>query len=244
MELATPELPDTRAAAALPLRSRGRVIGALLVHSDRPGAFDQDLLVALQTMADQIAVALENARLFTEVEEALEAERQAYGELSRQAWADLLRERSGLSYICDAQGVVSPSKGRRQSELTQAAQTRRTVQIDRSTVDIPIEIRGHVAGVVRLRKPDHTGPWTTEEIELMESLATELGQALESARLYEDTQRRAARERLVGEVSTRMRESMDVEMVLRTAAEEIRQALDLDGFLIRLATDDSDGGSA
>jgi GAF domain-containing protein len=242
--LATPELPETRAEAALPLRSRGQVIGALTVQSERPGAFDPDLLAALQTMADQVAVALDNARLFTELEEALEAERQAYGELSRQAWAELLREQAGLSFLCDARGVVSQSTDPPQSEMMEAAQVGRTVQVDGSTVDIPVAIRGHVAGVVRLRKPDDTAVWTREEIELMEALTEELGQALESARLYEDTQRRAAREQLVGEVSTRVRESMDLETVLRTAATEIRQALDLDGFVIRLATQDSDGDSA
>jgi GAF domain-containing protein len=244
VQLATPELPETRAEAALPLRSRGQVIGALTVQSERPGAFDPDLLAALQTMADQVAVALDNARLFTELEEALEAERQAYGELSRQAWAELLREQAGLSFLCDARGVVSQSTDPPQPEMMEAAQVGRTVQVDGSTVDIPVAIRGHVAGVVRLRKPDDTAVWTREEIELMEALTEELGQALESARLYQDTQRRAAREQLVGEVSTRVRESMDLETVLRTAATEIRQALDLDGFVIRLATQDSDGDSA
>jgi GAF domain-containing protein len=78
----------------------------------------------------------------------------------------------------------------------------------------------------------------------METITERLGVALESARLYEDTQRRAAREQLVGEVTTRVRESMDLETVLKTAATEIRQAMELDGFVIRLATQDSDGDSA
>jgi len=244
VRLATPELPETRAEAALPLRSRGQVIGALTVHSDQPDAFDQAILAVLQTIADQVAVALDNARLLTEAEEALEAERRAYGELSRQAWADMLRARPDLGYFCDAQGVVSPSTGQRRPEMMQAAQAGRTVQGNSSTVDIPVEIRGHVAGVVRLRKPDDAVSWTPEEIDLMEALTEELGEALESARLYQDTQRRAAREQLVGEVTTRVRESLDLETVLRTAATEIRQALELDGFLIRLAPQDSNGDSA
>jgi GAF domain-containing protein len=215
-----------------------------MVHSIHPGAFDRTFLAALQTMADQVAVALDNARLFTELEEVVETERQAYGEISRQAWAELLRDRSGLGYLCDARGVVSLSKDQRRPEMMDVFRTEQTVQVDGATVDIPIKIRGHVAGAVRLRKSDDTASWAPEEIELMETITERLGVALESARLYEDTQRRAAREQLVGEVTTRVRESMDLETVLKTAATEIRQAMELDGFVIRLATQDSDGDSA
>ena len=60
-----PELPDIRSECALPLRSRSKVLGALTVQSNETSAFDQDTITALQTMADQVAIGLENARLFT-----------------------------------------------------------------------------------------------------------------------------------------------------------------------------------
>jgi GAF domain-containing protein len=66
-----------------------------------------------------------------------------------------------------------------------------------------------------------------------------LGQALESARLYQDTQRRAARERLVGEVTARMRETLDMDAVLQTAVQQMRQALGLHDVTIRLEGADS-----
>jgi GAF domain-containing protein len=68
-----PDLPDTRSEAAIPMRSRGRVLGALSVQSTKGAAFDQDTIVVLQTMADQVAVAVDNARLFAAAQEALEA---------------------------------------------------------------------------------------------------------------------------------------------------------------------------
>jgi len=67
--------------------------------------------------------------------------------------------------------------------------------------------------------------------------------ALESARLYQDIQRRAAQERMVGEVTARMRESLDIETVLKTTASEIRDALDLDNLVIQLAPPETDGAS-
>ena len=61
-----PFLPLTRSEIALPLIAHGQVIGAMTIQSVMPSAFTKMDITALQTMADQIANALENARLFTE----------------------------------------------------------------------------------------------------------------------------------------------------------------------------------
>jgi GAF domain-containing protein len=63
VHFANPDLPHTRSEMALPLRVGERVIGALDVQSTEPNAFDDNDLVVLQTMADQLATALENATL-------------------------------------------------------------------------------------------------------------------------------------------------------------------------------------
>ncbi len=59
-----PLLPDTRSELALPLRSSSGVIGVLDVQSQQPSAFGEEDISVLQTMADQLTVAIENARLF------------------------------------------------------------------------------------------------------------------------------------------------------------------------------------
>jgi PAS domain S-box-containing protein len=66
-----PLLPDTRSEMALPLISRGRVIGAMTVQSAEASAFSDEDASALQSMADQLANAIENARLFQERERRL-----------------------------------------------------------------------------------------------------------------------------------------------------------------------------
>ena len=65
-------------------------------------------------------------------------------------------------------------------------------------------------------------------------MAEQLGLALESARLYQETQRRAAREQLVGEIGSRVRETLDLETMLKTTVQEVRQALDLPEVVVRL----------
>lgn len=62
-------LPATQSELAVPLKIGQRVIGVLDVQSDELNAFDLDDAAVLQTLGDQVAVAIENARLFTELEE-------------------------------------------------------------------------------------------------------------------------------------------------------------------------------
>jgi GAF domain-containing protein len=68
--LANPLLPNTRSEAAFPLVARGRLLGVLDVQSDREDRFGPDLLDVFMTLAGQVAVSLENARLFRETEQA------------------------------------------------------------------------------------------------------------------------------------------------------------------------------
>jgi GAF domain-containing protein len=231
-----PDLPETRSEMALPLRVRGETIGALDVQSVEPEAFTSEDVTVLQTLADQVAVAVDNARLFAESQEALEAARRAYGELSRDAWRELLRTRSELGARYDPQSILPP-QGRQRKDVERARQQRKPIadaEGQLNTLAIPIEIRGQVIGVIDAYKPDESGEWTQEEIDLMETLTDQLGQALESARLYEDTQRRAAFERVTGEIASHFRESLEVDRILQTAASEFQQVLNLDTVEIRM----------
>jgi hypothetical protein len=108
-------------------------------------------------------------------------------------------------------------------------------------LSLPIRHLGQKLGTIVAHKPADAGDWTSQETELMEMLAEQLSLALDSARLYQETQRRAVQERLVGEATARMRETLDIETVLRTTASEMRRALDLDNLVIRLATPETDG---
>jgi PAS domain S-box-containing protein len=67
-----PLLPGTRSEMALPLISRGQVIGAVTVQSSRVAAFSAEDITVLQTMADQLANAIRNARLFQGICSTLE----------------------------------------------------------------------------------------------------------------------------------------------------------------------------
>jgi GAF domain-containing protein len=229
---------------ALPLRARGEVIGALDVQSTEPGAFSQEDVAVLQTLADQVAVALSNARLFRQAQESLVAERRAYGEISRQAWEEMVRRRIERGFLCDEEGIVplglDPSTADLRLTMEQAAQAGQVIVGD--SLSVPIPVRDQVVGALNFRKAEVGEPWTDEEVTLLQNMADQLGQALESARLYQDTQRRAAREQLIGEVTARMRETLDIDAVLRTAVREIGESLALHDITVRLEAEDDGVG--
>jgi GAF domain-containing protein/HAMP domain-containing protein len=237
VRLATSELPETRSEAALPLRVRGRVIGALTVQSSLPAAFDEEIVSVFQTMADQIAIALENARLLAESRAALEAAGRAYGELSREAWAGLLQARPDVGYRSGEAGVTR-AEGAWRSEMERALQEEAVVQSDgdgeKSALALPIRVRGQVIGVLGTSRPAEAGEWKNEEVALLEELTAQLGEALESARLYRDTQRRAAHEQLMGHVVDRMRRTVDMDALMQVTIQEMASALGASSAFVQL----------
>jgi GAF domain-containing protein len=233
-----PDVTDTRSEITLPLQAHGEIIGALSAQSTEAHAFDDEDLSVMQILADQMAMAISNARLFQQVQESLEAERQAYGELSREAWAEIVRTRPGLGYRYE-EGGVAPLAGQplSQSERGGDGVERRSELVEElPELALPVRVRGQVIGTINAHKPGDMSEWTAQEIALMETLTEQLSVALESARLYQDTQRRAAREQLSGQVTARMRETLDVDTVLQTAAREMREALGLEEVEVRMGT--------
>jgi GAF domain-containing protein len=222
-----PDLPNTRSEIALPLRARGELIGVLDVQSIETRAFDEEDVVVLQTLADQIAVAIYNARLFEQAQRSLEVERQAFGEVSLEAWRQLFRRRPDLSRRHDPHRVLPQDEDRREA-IELALQKGEAIPGQRGALPalaIPLKVRDRVIGVLDAYKPEGTGAWTAEEMSTLQTLVEQMGIALDSARLYEDAQRRAARDRIMAEITTRMGESLDVDTVLRTAVHDMREAL-------------------
>ncbi len=241
-----PDMPNTRSEMALPLIAGGRVLGALDVQSTQEAAFSQEDIEVLQLLADQVAVAIESARLFAQTQEALEATRRAYGEVSRQAWAEALRTRPDLGFRSDERGVTS-AKDVWRPEMERALHEGQIVQSNNGgqPLAVPIKVRGQVVGVLDTYKPDEAGQWTSEEIALLETLTEQLSLALEGARLYEDAQRHAARERLTREITGKIRASTDLKAILRMTVTEVSKALGTSHGAIRLGTEASmttDGG--
>jgi GAF domain-containing protein len=258
----------TRSEAALPLIARGQVLGALSVQSDRVGAFDRVTVATLQTIADQVAVALDNARLYSESQQALEATRRAYGLQTREAWLELLRSRTDWGYRYADQAVM-PVQGEWRSDLAEVMQTGKImVQATEPNLDesgsaepgaaldaeptrlssrradsgepalvLPLKVREDTIGVLGFYKDSEGEVWTPGEAEFLQRLVDQLGAALESAQLYQETQRRAIREQAIRQVTERMRSAVEIETILQNTVVELAKAMGAPRAYVRLGTE-------
>ncbi len=235
--IAHPALPDTRSEAALPLLRGDRLLGVLDIESDRPHAFDKESVAILQHLADQIAVSIENVRLQSESRQALRRAERAYAEISARSWQEYIR-RAPWAGFRSATGEVTPLDKDAERDISpEVRDTIRSGQVytEGDTAVIPIQVRRQTIASLRLRKAPRS-PWGDEELRLMQAAGDQIGQALENARLYEESQKRAAREELLSASTARMRATLDLESVLQTAVRELRSALRLSEAEIRLST--------
>lgn len=221
-----PDLPNTRSEMALPLVTGGQILGALDVQSTQPSAFSEEDIVTLQILADQIAIAIQNANLFNETNKALESAKQVYGEVSREAWRKILHNQPRIGFIASPPGTAQTYSESQDPSISKAFETGDIiVGNDNLTISIPIKVRGQSIGAIRLKKSDISDPWSQDETNLAIALADQLSGALESARLYRESQQRAVRESLVSDISARISATARAEAIIRETVQELGQVI-------------------
>lgn len=235
-------LPQDWVDLALPMSVRGEVIGALHIRQGIEGAHSSEGMAVLQTLADQFAVTMSNARLYQELQDRAEEMSRTYGRLSEDVWRELLQGSGEMRERHDPEGILD-STGDLSAELAQAVREGEVITGKGALSEalaVPIKIRGEqVIGVIDARKPAGQGAWTPEELGLLQELVTQLGVALDGAQLYQDSQQRAERERVIGEISARMRETLSIDGVLQAAIREIGETLGIAEVEVRMRGEDS-----
>lgn len=236
-----PLLPETRSELALPLHSRGRVIGAMTVQSSEPEAFDAVTISAMQVLADQVAVAIDNARLFTESQAALARSRETISRYVRETWESFMATGThiaGYRYTTqeaapdDTAWLPTMEEAVQQADVAMAVEERQG-----AFLSVPLTLRGEVIGVMGLRRPPDR-EWRDDEVALARSVGDQVAQALENMRLLEETRRRALRERILRQTAERVRAQSDLDAVLKVAVEEMRRAVGATHVAIRLGTEE------
>jgi GAF domain-containing protein/ABC-type sugar transport system substrate-binding protein len=224
-----PLLPKTRSEMALPLSSRGQVLGALTIQSTQRNAFSNEDITILQSMADQLANAIANASLYEQTQTALKEMESIYHRYLMQGWSEYSQFRSASGYRRNEKGVTplgSDLLPEVQHALLDPHPTIiKTTDETQPTLVVPIKLRDYPIGAIGLKAKEEQRQWSEEEISLIEILSEQFALAAENIRLLEETQRRAEREHLVSEITTRLRTSNDPQTILQTAAGELRRAL-------------------
>jgi len=217
-----PDLPDTRSEMAIPLRVAGNVIGALDVQSTETNAFSQEDINVLTTLADQIAIAIENSRLFGEARKALDESQVMFNKYTQQEWSNFARQVKPNGFIFDGKQVLPLDNNLRREPAKPTIQTGSlSLEKPSATIVIPIKFRGQTIGMLDIRSKNGQRFWKQDEIAMLEAAAERAALALDNARLVENAQRRAARERAIGDISTRIGALSNLESILQTAVEEL-----------------------
>jgi len=207
-----PLLPYTRSEVALPLIAGDRVLGALNVQSTKTGDFGLEVIETMQNMAGQVAVALENARLFQETQLRIAEMRTIQQQYLVEGWGSLSMRKNEMEY-----GIGESNDANTQKFVA------------------PINLRDQIIGHISI---EGTGDWTTEQKNLIDAVATQAAIALENARLVNESRQIATRERMLAEINSKIWASTTIDGVLQTAVKELGRRLDASSATIELKLDD------
>jgi GAF domain-containing protein/HAMP domain-containing protein len=211
-----PLLPYTRSEISLPLLVGDQILGALDVHSTQEAAFTNQDIETLQNMANQVAISLDNARLFQETRQRLSELRTIQKQYLREAWVATELPDGGISL---AMGENSPTG-------------------EEYLAEFPITLRDQIIGKFTLGREESL---SVEDKNWIEAVATQAALALENARLLEESQITAMREKFVTEITNKIWASNSIDGVLQTTVRELGQILDATEATIELNLDENRG---
>lgn len=207
-----PYLPETHSEIALPLHSGNQLFGALDVQSTETNAFSQEDVSILSALADQVGIAILNARSLQQSREALVQVQAASAQAGKLQWHEFLEQEAVEGYTFD--GI--------ETKKLIPSETRRSAH----DLAIPLTLRGIQIGTLKLSAAsDIYRTWTDDEIAIAHATAERTALALESARLLKEAQKRAAKERAVGKISAKIGSLVNLENIVQTAIQELGNTL-------------------
>ena len=244
----SPELPETRSEAAIPLRTRDSILGILDVQSDKPGFFTDEDINMFGILADQVAIAIDNTRLFEQTQQALFEARLVYQQSLQEGWKELTREENSIGYYQTLTGGRPLTKPVSANEIDQAMFRGETLlfhadgKTNEPVIVVPIKLREQIIGVMHIKAPLRERQWMQSEIDLAESVSERLSLALENARLIQETRRQVIKEQTIGEITGKISSSVDLYNVLATAVEQLGRTMPGSEVTIKLKGDADHNG--
>jgi GAF domain-containing protein/HAMP domain-containing protein len=216
--LENPLLPYTRSEVALPLMVGERVLGALNVQSTKEADFGPQVIETIKSMAGQVTLTLENARLYQEAQHIIKEMRAVQKQYLLEGWSGFSEESKKLEYRLGDDADENAKK-----------------------LEISISLRDQVLGQILLEGKDE---WTPDQQSLVDAVATQAAIALENARLVSESRQIAMRERMAAEISSKIWTSATIDSVLQTAVKELGRRLDASTATVELQLDDTSGEEA
>jgi PAS domain S-box-containing protein len=219
-----PHLPETKGELAMPIilrraqdgELREQVLGILDVQSDRTSALTEDDQVLLEGLCGQIAIAVESTRLRQETEENLRELERLYRAMSREGWETFQRKVGPTGYLFDRTDVI-PADDFWMPEIGLAMERQALMppmSDDQPVAVTPLSVRGKIIGALGVQD-DPRHPLSQDDLALVESVSEQVALALESARLFGQTQAALAQTEALYTGSEQLVRAMTVDDVLQ-----------------------------
>ena len=238
-----PLLPNTRSELALPLIVAGEIIGALDVQSDKENAFTPDDIKTLQLIADQLAIAIDKAQILEELQKNVAELEKRYSKTAMDDWSRHIGSEGrilSLSYSTSNQ-MIGESVPLHEEDI-KAISEKKPVLVHNdlenhehkgSAVSLPIKLRENlVLGSMRITFQDEQP--SKQTIEMLENITDRLALALDRARLVQEIQSSAEQERMVSDVTSKVRANSNIDNILKTAAAEIGRSVGATEVIVQL----------
>lgn len=241
-------LPNTRSELGIPILDTQGVIGVIDIQSEQLDAFSPTEIEALQVIANQLATAIRNTRLFADKENTIRENQRLFIEsetnlreiqrlnrqLTKQAWSDYLVPNRRID------GVTLSNDGFRNradwsEEMVAASQKRRAITEDKDgkrTIAVPIELRGEVVGAIELETEQHKNP--DDMVDMVRTISQNLGVSLDNARLFEESNEATAQEQQVSKIVSQYQSAESVDDLLRLTIKGLAETLGAERASIRL----------
>ena len=232
-----PDLPETRSEIALPLLDSEGVIGALDVQSVESNAFSQEDINILTALADQVSIAIQNARQYEETRRALAESMTVSRQFISTGWQQFTKSQkiTGIRRTGARTEILYTGKEKEEKENPILASTTANNSED-GLVSVAIKLRGIEIGSVDVRTGD-SHSLDQDEMDMINAIMERAAIAMENARLLQESQQQTAKEQKIGEVTARIGASIHMRNVLQIAVEELGRALPGSEVVIQLGND-------
>lgn len=235
-----PDLPETRSEIALPLKVGEEIIGALDVQSLEANAFKQEDINILSTLADQVSIAIQNARQYEETRRALAESNSLSKQFVQTGWSRFERtsKLEGIRHTGAKSTLLYKKSGKGKDE-GDSDRVQLKTKGRGAVLSLPVKLRGEVIGSVDIRSPENR-QWDQDELDIVTAIIERSAIAMENARLLADSQKLAAKERTIGEISAKISAQSDVDELLKTATQELGRTLPGMEISIQLKKEDTE----
>ena len=213
-----PLLSRARGELAVPILIGSQLLGVLDVLSEQDDQLSDEDRVAMEAISNQLATAIDSTRLRRELEGQLRELNHLQRLMSREGWESFQQQRrsENLGYYFDRR-TVFPMQNGTAPALPEGAE---------KMVTQPIAIRGEVVGQLGLQDMAEA-PLNEEDRELLTAISQQVAEAMENARLLEQTQKRAVELETVAQVSSATANILESHQLLQAVVDLTRQSFDL-----------------